>query len=61
MTNYIEFYGMEGEFTRVNPEFDVLRTQGYKVVGGRVRFEGSNGNKGDDTALNGLELALKRF
>jgi hypothetical protein len=60
LTSYKEFNGMQGEFTRVDSEFEKLRTQGYKVIGGRVRFEASQGD-GDDTALNGLELALKKF
>jgi hypothetical protein len=53
--------GMEGKFTEVNQDFEKLRPQGYKVVGGLVKVQRPQGEKVDDIALYGLELILKKF
>jgi hypothetical protein len=41
-------------------KFLELGPKGYRVIGGRVRFEKNQGD-GDDTSLNGLELTLAQI
>ncbi len=53
-------FKINGKFSEVDQEFEKLRTQGYRVIGARARFEANQGD-GDDTALNGLELALGKI